>query len=145
MPMLPIRDTVLTRFDAILDKRAVAPALRADYKKWLRYFLDFCSKYPVSDIRSHRVRLFIDKLREKRQTKAQQEQAAYAVSLYFELQRKPDHETPPARFDTEITSSFISEPQQAHDMPPLPSSMPPKTTSSPGPAQGQRWRPSLKL
>jgi hypothetical protein len=39
------------------------------------------------------VRLFIDKLREKRQTKAQQEQAAYAVALYFEL-RKPGNETP---------------------------------------------------
>jgi hypothetical protein len=76
MPMLVIPDTVLTRFDAVLDKRAVAPALRADFKKWLRYFLDFCSKYPVPDIRSDQVRLFIDKLREKGQTKAQQEQAA---------------------------------------------------------------------
>ena len=113
MPMLPIPDTVLTRFDAILEKRAVAPALRADYKKWLRYFLDFWSKYPVPDIRSDQVRLFIDKLREKRQTKAQQEQAAYAVSLYVELQRKPDNETPSARFDTEITSSSISQLQQA--------------------------------
>jgi integrase len=87
MPMLPIPDTVLTRCDAVLDKRAVAPALRADFKKWLRYFLDFRSKYPVPDIRSDQVRLFIDKLREKGQTKAQQEQAAYAVSLYFESQQ----------------------------------------------------------
>ena len=138
--MLPIPDTILRRFDAVLDKRAVAPALRADFKKWLRYFLDFCSKYPVPDIRSDQVRLFIDKLREERQTKAQQEQAAYAVSLYFELQRRPDNETPSARFDNETTSSFISQPQQAQHMPPLPPSMPPKTTSSPGPAQGQRWR-----
>ena len=128
MPMLPIPDTVLTRFDAILEKRGVAPALRADYKKWLRYFLDLCSKYPVPDIRSDQVRLFIDKLREKRQTKAQQEQAAYAVSLYFELQRKPDNETPSARFDTEITSSFISQPQQAHDMPPFPRQCRPSKT-----------------
>ena len=86
------------------------------------------------------MRLFIDNLREKRQTKAHQEQTAYAISLYFELQRKPDNETPSARFDTEITSSFISEPQQAHNMLPLPSSMPPKTTSFPVPAQGLRWR-----
>ena len=32
MPMLPIPDAVLTRFDAVLDKRAVAPALRADIR-----------------------------------------------------------------------------------------------------------------
>jgi len=33
MSMLPIPDTVLTRFDAVLDKSAVAPALRTDFKK----------------------------------------------------------------------------------------------------------------
>jgi hypothetical protein len=38
MPMLPIPDTVLTRFDAILDKRAVALALCADFKKCLDIF-----------------------------------------------------------------------------------------------------------
>jgi len=48
---------------------------------------------PIPDIRSDQVRLYIDKLREKRQTKAQQEQAAYAVALYFEL-RKSGNETP---------------------------------------------------
>ena len=56
--------------------------------------MDFCSKDTVPDIRSDQVRLFIDKLREKRQTEAQQEQAAYPVSLYFELQRKPDNGAP---------------------------------------------------
>ncbi|PIZ19288.1 MAG: integron integrase, partial [Deltaproteobacteria bacterium CG_4_10_14_0_8_um_filter_43_12] len=83
MPMLPVPASVLTRFDAILEKRGVAPIKRADYKKWLRYFLDLCTKYPVPEARADRVRLFIDKLREKRQTPFQQNQAAHAVSLYF--------------------------------------------------------------
>jgi len=39
MPMLPV--PILERFDAILGKRAVATIQRSDYKKWLRYFLDF--------------------------------------------------------------------------------------------------------
>jgi hypothetical protein len=34
--------------------------------------------------------LFIDKLREKKQTPVQQKQAAHAVSLYFEMQRKDE-------------------------------------------------------
>ena len=46
----------------------------------------------VLDIRSDLVRLFIDRFRDNSQTKAQQEQAAYAVSLYFEL-RKLGNET----------------------------------------------------
>ena len=36
MPMLPVPVPILTRFDAILEKRAIAPIQRADYKKWLR-------------------------------------------------------------------------------------------------------------
>ena len=75
---------ILTGFDAILEKRAVAPMQRADYKKWFRVFLDLCTKYPVPKARPDQVRLSIDKLGEKRQTPLQQNQAAHAVSLYFE-------------------------------------------------------------
>ena len=38
--MLTIPDNILTSFEAILNKRAVAPAQRADYEKWFRYFLE---------------------------------------------------------------------------------------------------------
>ena len=89
MSMLPVPAAILTRFEAILEKRSVAPVHRTDYKKWLRYFLDFCVKYPVPEARPDQVRLFIDKLREKKQTPAQQKQAAHSVSLYFETLRNP--------------------------------------------------------
>jgi hypothetical protein len=139
MPMLPVPVPILTRFDAILEKRAVAPIQRADYKKWLRYFLDFCTKYPIPEARPDQVRLFIDKLREKRQTPFQQNQAAHAVSLYFEMQRK--REIPVADFNTDTTISFIPGPQQVWNMSPsLPQSIPPKTTSSILPALRQHWR-----
>lgn len=139
MPMLPIPVPILTEFDAILEKRAVAPTQRADYKKWLRYFLDFCTKYPVPEVRPDQVRLFIDKLREKRQTLFQQNQAAQAVSLYFEMQRKG--ETPVTDSNTDTTTSFIPESPQVRERSPfLPQSIPPKTTSSVVPAQRQRWR-----
>ena len=88
MPMLSVPVPILTRFDAILEKRAIAPLQRADYKRWLGYFLDFCAKYPVPEAPPDRVPLFIDKLREKKQTPLQQDQAAHAVSLYFEMLRK---------------------------------------------------------
>jgi hypothetical protein len=44
MPIQPVPVPILTRFDAILEKRTVAPIQHADYKKWLRYFLDYGSK-----------------------------------------------------------------------------------------------------
>jgi len=82
--MLKIPDNILVQYGAILTKKGLAVSVHSDYKKWLRYFLDFCGKYPVPDSKSERVRLFIQKLREKKQTPDQQKQAAHAVSLYFE-------------------------------------------------------------
>ncbi|MBI5755286.1 MAG: integron integrase [Nitrospirae bacterium] len=57
---------------------------------YCRYYLDFCGKYPLPDSKSERVKLFINKLREKKQTQEQQKYAAYAVSLFFEIQKKMD-------------------------------------------------------
>lgn len=149
--MLIIPDNILTSFEAILNKRAVAPAQCADYKKWLRYFLDFCAKYPVPAARSDHVRLFIDKLREKKQTPAQQEQAAYAVSLYFEMQRKPDSENPSVHVNTETkvkaappSTPFINQGESSNNLSNAEneslSPMSPAATASPRPVPRQRWR-----
>jgi hypothetical protein len=67
--MLPIPQDVLAKFDAILRERAVPAPFHADYRKWLRYFLDFRSKYPLPEPRSEQVRLFIRKLQEKKHLK----------------------------------------------------------------------------
>ncbi len=86
--MKTIPNDILDRYLVILKKRAVPVSRQADYKKWLRYFLDFRSKYSLPDSRSDQVRLFIQKLRDKKQTPEQQKQAAHAVSLFFESQPK---------------------------------------------------------
>ncbi|MEW6586271.1 MAG: integron integrase [Nitrospirota bacterium] len=104
----------MTHFDAVLKKRAVPDSSHKEYKKWLRYYLDFCGKYPLPDSNSERVKLFIDKLRQKKQTPKQQEQAAHAVSLFFESQTKKD-------------------------VSPVPQAAPP-TASSPNPLPRKPWR-----
>ena len=81
--MLPIPDDILKPFDAIMEKKAISTALRADYRKWLMYYLDFRVKYPPPDSRSEQVRLFIEKLRSKNQSQKQLGQAAHALSLFF--------------------------------------------------------------
>lgn len=83
--LLPISGNILKDFEAVLAKKAIALPLRADYRKWLRYFLDFRAKYHPPDARSEQVRLFMEKLHEKKQTSDQQEQAALAVSLFFRV------------------------------------------------------------
>lgn len=63
--MLPISQDILTSFDEILKKREVPARLHIHYRKWLRYFFDFCHKYSPPDTKSEQVQLFIDKLDQK--------------------------------------------------------------------------------
>jgi hypothetical protein len=100
-----VPNTVISRYESILKKREVPIASFKDYKKWLRYFHDFCAKHPVPEPKSEQVRLFIEKLREKKQTGAQCRQAAHAISIYFEMQRD---ETSSGKSDDEKESQQCS-------------------------------------
>lgn len=102
--MLLIPNAVFSRYAVHLNTRGVAPAQHADYKKWLRYFLDFCNKYPVPAAKSECVRLFCEKLRGKKQSERQQEQAAHALSLYFEMEQQESLK--------HFRENFISKPVQ---------------------------------
>src|SRR3990170_5356509 len=93
--MQTIPDDIGEQYSAVLKKRAVSVSRHADYKKWLRYYLDFRSKYPLPDSKSEQVRLFIEKLRKKNQSPEQQKQAAHALSLFFESQLQKNYNEPP--------------------------------------------------
>lgn len=56
--------------------------------------LIFCAKHDLPDSRQDRVRAFINKFQEKKQTLEHQKQAAHAVSLYFELLRAAEKAAP---------------------------------------------------
>ena len=58
---------------------------QAVYQKWLRYYLDFCRKYNFPQTQCGSLTHFLVKLQEKKQTKAQQDQASNSISLYYEL------------------------------------------------------------
>jgi hypothetical protein len=55
------------------------------YKKWLHDYLDVCRKDHFPQKQKESLPHFLKKLQDKRQTKAQQEQAVQAVTLYYEL------------------------------------------------------------
>jgi integron integrase len=83
--MQPVPVDMLSQFNALLDKRSVPVALHDDYRKWLRYFLDFCERYAPPAERSEQVRLFVEKLRSKGQSGKSLHHAAHALSLFFSL------------------------------------------------------------
>lgn len=43
--MLQIPEDVAERFETALQGARIADALRPHLRKWLRYYLDFCTKY----------------------------------------------------------------------------------------------------
>lgn len=85
--MLTIPPETLTSFVALLKKRAVPPIQHNFYKKWLRFYLDFCAKYRLPDSSSKSLSRFLAKLREKKQTDEQIKQAAHAISVYLDLKQ----------------------------------------------------------
>jgi hypothetical protein len=85
--MLDIPADIWAQYAAVLTQRSVPPPHHGYYRKWLRYYLDFCATRNLPDSRQERMRLFLTKLQEKQQTPAQPKQAAQAVALYFALLR----------------------------------------------------------
>ena len=75
------------QFDALLVKMKIPQRFHSHYFKWLRYYLDFCQRYRFSESNPRSLANFIRKLKEKRQTDAQQKQANEAIHIYYELIR----------------------------------------------------------
>jgi Phage integrase, N-terminal SAM-like domain len=83
--MLNLPSALRTAFETCLRHAAIPKPAYAACTKWLRYYLDFCQKYHVPHAQPESLPRFLHKLQEKQQTKAQQQQASHAVSLYYEL------------------------------------------------------------
>jgi predicted solute-binding protein len=77
--MEKIPQQLLRQFDAYLIKKEVLEKNHNLFRKWLRYYLDFCFKYGHDPKNSESLRQFINKLREKKQSKPQQKQAYDAI------------------------------------------------------------------
>jgi len=121
--MLPIPNDIASAFEAVLKKRAIPVSRHADYNKWLRYFLDFRNKYTLPDSRSEQVRLFVQKLRDRKQTTDQQKQAAYALSLFFESMPRKNNGPGNQQVGQSLVSSGQKSPSvapQKEELPPLP-------------------------
>lgn len=81
--MLNIPEALQKKYNRLLIQKEISADNHSDYKKWLRFYLDFCKKYqhPYADSKS--LSLFLTKLEGKKQTDYQQTQAKQAVLLYY--------------------------------------------------------------
>jgi len=76
---------ILDKFNQLLAKKAVPDQYHSYYRKWLRYYLDFCKKNELDQADKNNLAVFIEKLREKNQPKQYQQQARHALSIFFEI------------------------------------------------------------
>jgi len=75
----------LERFDAQLIKNRVPLQVHSHFRKWLSYYFDFCFKYSHSLKKAKSLQHFINKLREKKQTRQQQKQAYDSILIYYAM------------------------------------------------------------
>jgi integron integrase len=73
-------------FDAALADKGVPKQQHPYYLKWLRYYLDFCSKYNRKLSNRKSFLPFSQKLKDKKQSPLQIEQAHKAIEIYYEIQ-----------------------------------------------------------
>jgi integron integrase len=85
--MLQVSTDVIARYRLHLVDQRVEPGRHDEYSKWLRYFLDFCEKYKVKGVDAVRLHLFINKLKDKKQSEDQRRRAYHAISLYFRMNK----------------------------------------------------------
>ncbi len=87
--MYRVPGETMRRFVAAMDAARIELRERGYYQKWLRYYLDFCTKYcfPPDELAS--LMPFIEKLASKNQTDVQRQQASMAVQLYIGMFRSP--------------------------------------------------------
>ena len=101
--MLGIPPDLARLYDTLLEQESIAVKYRPHYKKWLRYYWDFCHKYAFEPTDRQSFPAFDEKLRAKNQSGSQRKQAYHAVSLYYEtVSSDGDTERPhPAALSTQ--------------------------------------------
>jgi len=68
--MIPIPPALLTRFEECLFvNNIILDKYHIHYKKWLRFYLDYCDKYLIESTRRESLGTFMQKLRDKNKQK----------------------------------------------------------------------------
>ena len=83
--MIQLPNDVAHHFDNSLHANSLPSNQHFLYKKWLRFYWDFCHKYHHNANQQSSLSLFLNKLQQKRQTLEQQNQAKDAITLFYQL------------------------------------------------------------
>ena len=85
--MIRIPAAVQSQYDEFLVRSGVPSRQHVDYRKWLRYYWDFCGKYGHHRLARATLPLFTAKLASRRQSEEKRVQASHAVEMYWAMLR----------------------------------------------------------
>ena len=85
MTMIRVPDNILESFENLLVHESVPVGLRPFYRKWLRYYFDFCHKYQHDISSRESLEPFIEKLSEKNQPSHLKRQASQTISIFYKF------------------------------------------------------------
>ena len=88
--MIKVPDALWRKFERYLSAADVLRHEHGNYRKWLRFYLDFCSKYRYEYANADSIPPFLEKLASKRQDSIAREQAGKSVSIYHMMVRDAD-------------------------------------------------------
>ena len=69
--MLQVSQEILDYCNRLLEQAAIPKGERSDYRKWMRFYLDFCHKYNHPPRSTSSIAPFLAKLASKKQTASQ--------------------------------------------------------------------------
>lgn len=122
--MKTLSPALIAEFDQSLKTSDVPLGMQMDYRKWLRFYLDFCMKYQHPPRDPDSLEPFLQKLASKNQSKASQEQAAASIKLYYDIIRNWRDSSSPSPVISKPADA-VSKPIKPDESPPIPANAPP--------------------
>ena len=105
--MLQLPDKLNQLYDTCLINKALSDKDSYFYKKWLRFYWDFCHKYHHHVFNQNSLPLFLSKLREKGQSEVQRKQASMAITFIFEISSElKENKSNTISNDTSLPSNY---------------------------------------
>jgi hypothetical protein len=114
--MLSVPVPLIQAFEMQLNQCHVPDFQHRDYHKWLRFYLDFCSKYAFEPKPTSSFAPFDGKLQSKGLSETQRQQARRAVAVYYRMDgtvKSPSTPTSDSSTKNTLVSQRLVEPNPA--------------------------------
>ena len=106
--MIALPHHITRQFDELLLSHSIPKESCFHYKKWLRFYWDFCHKYQHNPFYKDSLPLFITKLEEKRQSEQLRKQAQHAITVFYRINSTSSTTGSYANTNLSSSSSLLS-------------------------------------